>query len=95
MKSWCKIIEVGDYDILVQRLCNNAEGEHIKITLRVPEGQMIKTLSFDEEDDDAEEKAIEAYNLYDEKRAEEFVKAFEEMYNAHDETENQNDKKEG
>jgi len=91
MKNWCKIIEVGQYDILVQRLCNDVDGEHIKVTIRVLEGQMFKTLSFEKEDD-AETKADEAYKLYDLKQAEAFVEAFEEMYNVNGEKED--DKKE-
>jgi hypothetical protein len=93
MKKWFKKITVGDYDLLIQRLCDNRDGEHVKITIRVPEGQMLKTLAFDG-DEDAEAKADEAFKLYDKKQAEKFVKAFEEMYNANDAQE-ENDKKEG
>lgn len=92
MKKWFKKITIGDYDLLVQRLCDNRDGEHIKITIRVPEGQMMKTLSFDDEDEDAEAKADEAFKLYDKKQAKKFVEAFEEMYNANDAQED--DKKE-
>lgn len=92
MKNWCKIIEIGEYDILIQRLCNDVDGEHVKITLRVPEGQMMKTLSFGDEED-AESKADKGYKLYGKKEATKFVKAFEEMYNANGEKED--DKKEG
>ena len=93
MKSWCKIVRVEKYDILVQRLCDNVDGEHIKITIRVPEGQMLKTLSFEDENENAEEKAIEAYKLYDKKQAKKFVKAFEEMYNANDSSKEKDSKK--
>jgi hypothetical protein len=93
MKKWFKKITVGDYDILVQRLCDNKDGEHIKITIRVPEGQMMKTLSFDDEENDAEVKADEAFKLYDKEQAKKFVEAFEEMYNAHDDTQEENNDK--
>lgn len=77
MKGWFKKITVGPYELLVQRLCNNSSGEHISITIRVTEGQMITTMSFE----DDEKACIKAFKEYGKKQSKEFIASFEKMYN--------------
>ena len=86
MKKWCKIIRLEEYDILVQRLCNNKDGEHLSITLRVDEGQLITSMCFE----DDVEGADKAYDNYKKADAEKVVVAFEKMYRNEEEG---NDKK--
>lgn len=76
MRNWAKIIEVGDYDILVQRLCNNDDGEHVSITLKVDEGQLTTTMGFE---DDSHE-ANEAFKNFKEEDAIKIVDSFEKLY---------------
>jgi len=76
MKKWCKIFRLEEYDILVQRLCNNADGEHVSITLRVNEGQLITTMTFE----DDVEGADKAYKNYKKEDAQKVVEAFKKMY---------------
>ena len=76
MKKWCKIIKLEEYDILVQRLCNNKDGEHLSVTLRVNEGQLITSMCFE----DDVEGADKAYANYKKADAQKVVDAFEKMY---------------
>lgn len=76
MRNWAKIIEVGDYDILVQRLCNNDDGEHVSITLKVDEGQLTTTMGFE---DDSHE-ANEAFKNFKKEDAIKIVDSFEKLY---------------
>ena len=76
MKAWCKIFKFPKYDILVQRLCNNDDGEHISITLRVSEGQLITTATFEDDSEEAD-KAFEKYSKEDAKK---IIQSFEKMY---------------
>ena len=78
MKSWCKIIELDNYEILVQRLVNKEDGEHVQITVRMKDGQFIKTASFGD-GDEAEQSAIEVYEAYGEKEAMLFVDELEKL----------------
>lgn len=86
MKKWCKIFKLEEYDILVQRLCNNKDGEHLSITLRVNEGQLISTMCFQ----DDIKSADKAYKNYKKTDAEKVIDAFKKMYR--DEKEDDNKK---
>jgi diketogulonate reductase-like aldo/keto reductase len=74
MKGRCKIIELETHDVLVQRLVNESDGEHIKITVWFPLGQMIQTGSFGDEDESAKE-ADEVYEAYGKEQAQAFLDA--------------------
>jgi len=76
MKNWSKVFKFKEYDILIQRLCNNDDGEHISITLRVNEGQLITTMSFEDDVDQADK----AFADYTKKDAQKVIDAFEKMY---------------
>jgi len=85
MKKWCKIFRCEGYDILLQRLCNNSDGEHISVTLKVNEGQLITTMVF-EDDIDAADKAYSNYKKAD---AEKTIEAFEKMYKDEEKDDNE------
>ena len=55
MKNWCKIIKLDEYDVSVMRLSTTEEGEHVELIARFPEGQFIKTASFEENKEEAKE----------------------------------------
>ena len=76
MKNWSKVLKFKKYDILVQRLCNNEEGEFVSIVLRVPEGQLITTASFE----DSVEEADKAFDDYSKEDAQKIIDSFEKMY---------------
>jgi len=61
MKNWCKIIKLDEYDINVMRLSTTEEGEHVELIARFPEGQFIKTASFEENKEEAD-KFFKTYN---------------------------------
>jgi hypothetical protein len=61
MKNWCKIIKLDEYDITVMRLSTTEEGEHVELIARFPEGQFIKTASFEENKEEAD-KFFKTYN---------------------------------
>lgn len=69
MKNWCKIIKLEDYDVIVLRLSTTEEGEHVELIARFPEGQFIKTASFE----DNTEEADKFYKDYKKKNAQELV----------------------
>jgi len=73
MKKWCKIFKLKKYDVLLIRMVTDEDGEHVVLILRINNGQFIKTVSFD----DDTEKAEEFYDKYQKKHAEEFVEEFE------------------
>lgn len=75
MKNWSKVYKFKKYDILVQRLCNNTDGEHITATLRVDEGQLITTMSFG----DSVEDADEGYEKYTKKLAKDLIDSYEKL----------------
>ena len=87
MKKWCKIIRLDEYDILVQRSCNNSDGEYVSVSLRVDEGQLTTTMSF-EDDVKGADKAYADYKKVD---AEKVVEAFEKMYRNEEEDNNNQD----
>jgi phosphate uptake regulator len=87
MKKWCKIIRLDEYDILVQRSCNNSDGEYVCVTLRVNEGELRTTMGFE---DDVEE-ADKAYANYKKADAEKVVEAFEKMYKNEEEINDKED----
>jgi hypothetical protein len=61
MKNWCKIIKLDEYDVSVMRLSTTEEGEHVELIARFPEGQFIKTASFEENKEEAD-KFFKTYN---------------------------------
>jgi flagellar motor switch protein FliG len=56
-------------------MCNDDEGEHVVLILRIPNGQYIKTATFG----DDKEEADKFFDKYSKKNAEEFVKEFEKV----------------
>lgn len=87
MKNWCKILEVGEYDILVQRLVTKEDGEHVKITVRMPDGQFVKTASFGD-DDGSIKDADDVFLAYEEKQALMFVSELEKLMKEDEEKDN-------
>ena len=75
MKKWTKIFKLKKYDVALLRMCNDEEGEHVVLILRIQNGQYIKTATFGED----KEGADEFFDKYEKKHAEEFVKEFEKL----------------
>ena len=75
MKGWTKIVRLEKFDVLVQRLVNESNGEHVQITIRFSEGQYVATVEFGH-DEQAEKVAIEFYKNYKKAEAQKFVDAF-------------------
>jgi hypothetical protein len=75
MKKWTKIFKLKKYDVALLRMCNDDEGEHVVLILRIQNGQYIKTATFGED----KESADEFFDKYEKKHAEEFVKEFEKL----------------
>lgn len=61
MKNWCKIIELENYSVLVQRLSDGENNEHIVISTRLEGVTPSITACFEEDSDKADEK-FKAYN---------------------------------
>ena len=78
MKSWCKILELEGHDVLVQRLVNKEDGEHVKITVRFQDGQFIKSACLGD-GDEAERLSIELYDKYGAKDAQGFVDELDKL----------------
>jgi hypothetical protein len=91
MKGWCKILELDNYDILVQRLATKEDGENVSITVRMPDGQFIKTASLGD-GEDAEKKAIELFETYEAKDAKLFIDELDKLITANDTEENKDTK---
>ena len=79
MKKWCKIIRLKSYDVLVQRLVTKEDGEHVKITVRVPDGQFVKTASFGDEVGISDLEADGVYDTYTKKQALLFITELEKL----------------
>lgn len=75
MKNWHKIFKFKKYDVLLLRMCNEKEGEHIQLIVRIPDGQFVKTVSFE----DDVERADEFFQQYEKKHAQEFIVEFEKV----------------
>jgi hypothetical protein len=66
------------HDVLVQRLVTKEDGENVKITVRMEDGQFIKTASFGD-GDVAEKEAVTVYEAYGKTEAESFVSELEKL----------------
>ena len=78
MKKWCKILELEKYDVLIERLVTKEDGEHVKITVRFPDGQFIKTACMGD-GEGAEKMAIELFDTYKEADALRFVEELDKL----------------
>ena len=83
MKGWCKILKVEGYDMLVERLVTKEDGEHVKVTIRIPDGQFIKTASLGD-GPEAEEEAIKLYKNYQKANAQEFIDELNKLIEANE-----------
>ena len=72
MKGWCKILKVEGYDMLVERLVTKEDGEHVKVTIRIPDGP------------EAEEEAIKLYKNYKKANAQEFIDELNKLIEANE-----------
>ena len=81
MKNWCKIIKLDEYDVSVMRLSTTEEGEHVELIARFPEGQFIKTASFE----DGKEEADEFFKKYNKKSAKELIEELTKLLNENEE----------
>lgn len=81
MKNWCKIIKLDEYDVSVMRLSTTEEGEHVELIARFPEGQFIKTASFK----DGKEEADEFFKRYNKKSAKELIEELTKLLNENEE----------
>ena len=75
MKKWYKVFKLKKYDVLLLRMCNEEDGEHIQLIIRVANGQFIKTASFSEDSEGADD----FFDKYEKKHAQEFVVEFEKL----------------
>lgn len=76
MKNWCKIIETKDHSVLLQRLSDEEDGEHICISIKLDGVLATFKPSYGEN----EALADETYEKYSEKDAEKIVKTTLEMF---------------
>ena len=81
MKNWCKIIKLDEYDVSVMRLSTTEEGEHVELIARFPEGQFIKTASFE----DGKEEADEFFKKYNKRSAKELIEELTKLLNKNEE----------
>jgi len=81
MKNWCKIIKLDEYDVSVMRLSTTEEGEHVELIARFPEGQFIKTASFE----DGKEEADEFFKKYNKRSAKELIEELTKLLNENEE----------
>jgi uncharacterized protein with PIN domain len=89
MKGWCKILRLEKYDVLVQRLVTKEDGENVKITIRMPEGQFIKTASLGD-GEEAEKEAIKLYKSYTKVQAQKFLEELEKLIEENEKEDNNN-----
>ena len=81
MKNWCKIIKLDEYDVSVMRLSTTEEGEHVELIARFPEGQFIKTASFEEN----KEEADKFFKTYNKRSARELIEELTKLLNENEE----------
>lgn len=77
MKKWYKVFKLSKYDVLLLQMCNQEDGDHIQLILRVPNGQYIRTITFG----DDVKKADKYFKEYTKEDAIKFVEQFEEALN--------------
>ena len=77
MKGCFKIIELENHDVLVQRLSDYDNGEHIRITVVFEGHNITMKPSYDND----KKKADEAFENYNEKSAAQIVESTIEMFN--------------
>lgn len=58
MKNWCKIIPLENHDVLVERLSNDEDGEHLSVKMNIDNVIASYTMSFG----DDEQKADSAFD---------------------------------
>lgn len=68
-KNWCKIISLKDHDVLVQRLSNDEDGEHIEFKMII-DGV---TASFKASYDEDKAVADETFESFSEKDAQKLL----------------------
>ena len=90
MKGWHKTFELDEYDVLVQRLSNDDEQEHVVISLRFDGGMFSQIVLFD----DVEADADLFYSKYSKKQAEVFVKTFSKEFALENDNKEQSNKEE-
>ena len=76
MKNWCKIIELEKYDILIQRLSNDDDGEHIEFKM-ILDGV---TASFKASYEDDSDLADETFKKYSKEDAQKMLDSTLEMF---------------
>lgn len=54
-KKWCKIVELENYDVLAQRLSNDDDGEHIRVSTQASYGHVSVVISAGEDADEADQ----------------------------------------
>lgn len=80
MKGWCKIYKFPKYDVLVERLVNKSDGEHVSVKVRFEEGQYV-LLARCGEGEVGERLSVELYEKYNKEDALKFLEQFSELYN--------------
>ena len=78
MKNWCKILKLKNYDVLVERVVTKDDGEHVKITVRFPDGQFVKSACMGD-GEEAEKQSIELFNTYSKKEATLFIDELDKL----------------
>jgi len=75
MKKWSKVHRLKGFDVLVQRLVNKSDGEHVHVTIRFSEGQYVMKIGYGDEEGSFEE-ADKAFENYSKEDAQKFVDSF-------------------
>ena len=73
-KNWCKIVELEEHDVLVQRRSNDDDGEHIKVSIAM-DGMHLSLKLTGENSDDADAM----YEKFSKVDAEKIVESFKAM----------------
>ncbi len=76
MKNWCKIIQLENNDILIQRLSTDEDGEHIEFKFKI-DGV---TASFKASYEDDVELADETFEKYSKEDAQKMLNSTLEMF---------------
>jgi hypothetical protein len=76
MKNWCKIIEMPEHDVLLQRLSDNENLEHISVSVKIDGALANFKLSYKED----EKLANETFEKFDGNDAQKIIDSVLEMF---------------
>lgn len=77
MKNWCRIIKLPEHDVLVQRLSDEENKEHLSVSIKLQ--GVLATLNFGFDED--EKKCDDAFKSYKREMAMKAVETITEMFN--------------